>query len=119
MPIAENKYHSTVKVEFRDLIENMINSNRKVFHVYSIHRLLSLGLLIDFTFRYVTPPSKNNNDIFIELDLKEYGNVLFNLNTVSNYGGIANTKSMEVLNYFLDNYKPCQDKPKKRGLFDN
>lgn len=73
--MSGNKYHDTVKVEFRDLIENIVNSGRKSFHLFTIHRVLSLGLLIDYTFQYkqLDEPSK----IGIELELKGFGKVLF------------------------------------------
>jgi hypothetical protein len=103
MSIRENKYHSTVKLEFRDLVDNIVSRGRSVYHVYVIHRLLSLGLLVDFTYQYI-PNQANDNFVYIELDLQEFGKVRFQINTESNYGSVADELSMQILRRFLDDY---------------
>lgn len=118
MSIVENKYHSTIKVEFRDLVDNIVNSKRTSYHIYTIHRLLSLGLLIDLPFKYVK--TEQSEYIGIELDLKESGKALFLVNPDSDYGSVANEGSMTVLTHFLDNFNTgCDLKSKRRKLFDN
>jgi len=112
-----NKYQSTIKVEFRDLIKHLLESNRKSFHMYTIHRVLSLGLLIDFPFEYqkVDDP----NQVGIELDLGEHGKVMFIVDIESNYAKVATEGYREVLQRFLENFDVCLDKnvkKKKKGF---
>lgn len=116
MNIVENKYHSTIKVEFRDLVDNIVNSGRKSFHMYTIHRLLSLGLLIDFPFKYVK--ADDPQSVVIELDLKDSGKALFIVDPDSDYGNIANENSKENLLSFLQNFNPVYETKKRRKLFD-
>ncbi|QDP42836.1 hypothetical protein HWC53_gp052 [Bacillus phage vB_BmeM-Goe8] len=116
MSIKENKYHNTVKLEFRDLVASFTQRDRSQYHMFTIHRLLSLGLLIDFTYRYCTN-STPDKYIRIELDLKEHGRVLFKINTESNYGSVADDISMKVLENFLVNFDTGLDDKGKRGSF--
>lgn len=116
MSIVENKYHSTIKVEFRDLVDNIVNSSRKSYHMYTIHRLLSLGLLIDFPFRYVK--TEDQNYVSIELDLKEDGKTLFIVDPDSDYGSIANKESKENLQNFLQHFSTVCENKKGRKFFD-
>jgi hypothetical protein len=101
--IKENKYHNTVKLEFRSVIGSIVEGDRSLHHMYIIHRLLSLGLLIDFTYEYVqnTDPDQN---IYIEMDMNEHGKARFSIDTKSNYGCIADEFSEKVLEDFLNNY---------------
>lgn len=115
MQIAENKYHSTIKQEYKDLVNTLVNSNRNSFHAYTIHRLLSLGLLIDFNFNYIRPVDPDQY-VLIELNLKEHGKVLFIIDVKSNYGRVANDDSVAVLRKFLNDFDTGLTK-KKRGLF--
>lgn len=85
--MSGNKYHDTVKIEFRDLIENIVESNRKHFHLYTIHRILSLGLLIDFTFKYKI--LDNPEQIGIEFTLMGFGKVMFIVDIESGYCSIS------------------------------
>lgn len=101
--IKENKYHNTVKLEFRGVIGNIVEGDRSLHHMYTIHRLLSLGLLIDFTYEYVQNTTSDQN-IYIEMDMKEYGRVRFRIDTESNYGCVADELSEKVLENFLNNY---------------
>ncbi|QIW88658.1 hypothetical protein P59_060 [Bacillus phage P59] len=114
MSIKENKYHSTVKLEFRDLIGNIVQRDRSVFHMYTVHRLLSLGLLVDFTYEY-TPNSNPDKYIGIELDLKQHGKVNFKIDTESNYGSVADDLSLQVLKNFLKNFDTGLDDKGRRG----
>lgn len=98
-----NKYQSTIKVEFRDLICNIVQSNRKSFHMYTIHRLLSLGLLINFDFRYID--TSEEGIVEIELDLKEHGVVVFSVDLDSNYVKIAEDGYRRTLEQFLDTFE--------------
>ncbi|AIW03349.1 hypothetical protein CPT_Mater192 [Bacillus phage Mater] len=98
-----NKYHSTVKLEFRDLVSHLVQRERSVFHMYTIHRLLNLGLLIDFTYDYCTN-STPDKFIHLELDLREHGRVHFQINTESSYGSVSDERSMQVLKDFLVNF---------------
>jgi hypothetical protein len=109
MAIDGNKYHSTIKVEFRDLIDNLVQSNRKTFHLYTIHRLLSLGLLVDFTFQYVKVEDPETH-IGIELSLDGFGEVLFIVDIESNYVGIASDNYKDVLQNFLDKFDTSLEK---------
>jgi len=96
------KCQDTVKTEFKDLIQSLVESNRTRHHLYIIHRLLSLGLLIDFSFRYrnVSEPNK----IGIELDLKEYGQVMFIVDTDTSYAEFASYGCKDLLNNFIVGY---------------
>lgn len=118
MNIAENKYHSTIKVEFKDLVRNIANSERTHFHTYTIHRLLSLGLLIDFPFQYVKN-SCCDCKIEVELDLKAYGKVTFRIDPDTNYGYIANESSKEILKDFSETFSTNIENPEstKRKWF--
>jgi hypothetical protein len=116
MSIVENKYHSTIKVEFRDLVDNIVNSSRQKYHMYTIHRLLSLGLLIDFPFNYVK--TEQPGWVGVELDLKDKGKVLFTIDPDSGYGNIANEGNI-TLEHFLQNFDTgCDTLTKRRSLFD-
>jgi hypothetical protein len=114
MSIKENKYHSTVKLEFRDLVGNILQRGRSVFHMFTIHRLLSLGLLIDFTYEYETNDTPDQY-IFIKLDLKEHGTVQFKIDTESNYGSLSDDASKNVLENFLKNFNTGLDDKGRRG----
>lgn len=103
MNIAENKYHSTIKVEFKDLVKNLLFSERTKFHMYTIHRLLSLGLLIDFPFQYIKTQEPDKS-VGVELDLKEHGKVTFLVNLESNYGSLASGQCEATLQQFLENF---------------
>ncbi|AMQ66584.1 hypothetical protein BH753_gp102 [Bacillus phage Shbh1] len=109
-----NKYHSTIRVEFRDLIKNLVESSRKNFHIYTIHRLLSLGLLIDFTFRYVKV--EECDCVGIEMDLKNTGKVLFVTDIDSNYVKISN-KDKRVLQSFLEELSTISEANKTHNVF--
>lgn len=113
MSIVENKYHSTIKVEFRNLVDNIVNSSRASFHMYTIHRLLSLGLLIDFPFKYVNTDYPNS--VTIEIDLKGE-KARFIVDPDSDYGVVADDGSKEILQNFLQHFDTCV-KPKKKGFF--
>lgn len=116
MNIVENKYHSTIKVEFRDLVDNIVNSERKRFHLYTIHRLLSLGLLIDFPFEYIK--TDEPNIVGLQLDLKEYGKVVFQVDIESNYGSVADEEQIERLRTFANQYDTnIENMQKRRSLF--
>lgn len=112
-----NKYHSTIKIEFRDLINNLVNSERKSFHVYTIHRILSLGVLIDFTFRYIKM-EESDKYIGIKLDLDEHGEVLFVIEVESNYGKLADKHQLDKLENFLCTFDTRLKKTsKKKRIF--
>lgn len=115
MHIVENKYHSTIKVEFRDLVDNIVNSNRQRFHMYTIHRLMSLGLLIDFPFKYVK--TEQPELIGIELNLKDSGKALFVVNQETEYGSV-NEDSKAILEQFLKDFNTgCDAVSKRKSLF--
>jgi len=115
MIIKENKYHSTIKVEFRDSVWNMVHSERSLFQVYTIHRLLNLGLIIGFTFDYCAN-STPDEYIYIELDLKEHGKVQFRVSTKTNYGSIADEASFHTLEKFLEEFDTGLDEKGKKGI---
>jgi hypothetical protein len=100
--IKENKYHSTVKLEFRGVMGNIVEGGRTSHHMYTIHRLLSLGLLIDFTYEYIQADALDQN-VYIEMDMKNYGKACFRIDPKSNYGEVADQRSREVFEDFLDN----------------
>lgn len=116
MNIVENKYHSTIKVEFRNLVDNIVNGSRKSFHMYTIHRLLSLGLLIDYPFKYVNADYQNAQ-VTIELDLKEDGKALFVVDPDSEYGVIKDDDSTVNLQNFLDHFDTTCEVNTKKGFF--
>lgn len=117
MSIAENKYHSTIKVEFRDLVQHILDSERSHFHMYTIHRLLSLGLLIDFPFEYIKTEEPDRL-IGIELNLKEHGKVVFLIDIDTSYGCVANDGYITVLQLFLQHFETIVDpKQKRKTLF--
>ncbi|UXQ88917.1 hypothetical protein Thu_57 [Bacillus phage Thurquoise] len=116
MNVVGNKHQPNLKAEFRDLVGNMINSNRSSYHMYSIHRLLSLGLLIDFTFKYIE--AEQSDWVRIELDLRDYGKVVFAINTDSEYGQIEDEDGKEILVHFMENYDTgCDRIEKRRSIF--
>lgn len=116
MQITENKYHNTIKQEYKDLVDTIVNSNRNAFHAYTIHRLLSLGLLIDFTFSYIRPVDPAEY-VSIALNLKEHGVVLFIIDVRTNYGRVANDEGKAVLRKFLKDFDTGLNVTKKRKLF--
>ncbi|AMB18625.1 hypothetical protein BH780_gp042 [Bacillus phage Eldridge] len=116
MMIKENKYHSTIKSEFKDLVWSLVFEGRTAYHLYTIHRLLNLGLLIDFQFKYC-PNKTADQYVHIELDLKEFGRVTFKINTETDYVVIADDLSIRVLEKFLEDFDTgLDDKAKKRSL---
>jgi hypothetical protein len=115
MVIKENKYHSTVKLEFKQVVQSMVEEDRTSYHIYTIHRLLSLGLLVDFTHEYL----KNTTDdeyVYIRLDLKEFGNVCFKIDTSINRGGVADERSMQVLRNFVGLYNISLEDTGQKGI---
>jgi hypothetical protein len=116
MSIVENKYHSTIKVEFRNLVDNIVNGSRKSYHMYTIHRLLSLGLLIDYPFKYVNA-DYHNAKVTIELDLKEDGKALFVVDPDSDYGIVKDENSLENLQQFLQHFDTTCEVKTKKGFF--
>lgn len=112
--MSGNKYHDTVKVEFRDLIENIVNSERKSFHLFTIHRVLSLGLLIDYTFQYkqLDDPSQ----IGIELGLKGFGKVLFVVDIESSYCQISK-EDKQLLQEFVERFDICVEALPNKHVF--
>lgn len=113
MGIPENKYHSTIKVEFKDLVQHIVDSDRINFHMYTIHRLLSLGLLIDFPYEYTKSPEPEKL-IGVELNLKEHGKVVFLLDIETGYGIVANEENVAVLKNFLEKFGTIADQKQKR-----
>lgn len=98
-----NKYHDTIKLEFKELLRDFIVSKRRTFHCYTIHRALTMGLLIGFTFNYVSH-SECQKDIHIDLNLEEYGIVTFYIDIESGYGNILNTENRETVIDFIENF---------------
>lgn len=96
-----NKYQDTVKVEFRDLIENLVMSNRKSFHLYTVQRILSLGLLIDFRFNYIK--LGNPEQVGIELRIPGYGPVIFVVDVDSSYCTITE-QDKDLLKKFIEKF---------------
>lgn len=84
-------------------MSHLETSHRERFHLYTIHRILSLGLLIDFTFSY-KKIDESGDYIGIELSLGEHGTMMFNVNIGSDYVKINDDGSKEVLKKFLENY---------------
>lgn len=110
--MSSSKYKDTVKVEFKSLIDNIVNSSRKSFHLYTIHRVLSLGLLIDFTFHYVQVDNSKER-IGIELDLKNHGVALFIVDIETSYVKVSE-ESVDILNSFLKSFGTCLVKKKRK-----
>lgn len=97
-----NRFNKTIESELRDLLYNLARSDRKDFHIYTIHRVMSLSLLSDYSFRY----DKNEcGDIVIEIDFGSNGVVRFLLDGYSGYAKIDSKESMNNLNltiHYLD-----------------
>lgn len=113
----ENKYISVVQLEFKEIIENLLSSNRKDFHMFTIHRILSLSLLVDFSFSYV-PSDKLREEVCIQLDLGEWGCSHFVVDIDSNYARIRTEEDRGVLEAFIQTYDTrILERGKKRKIF--
>lgn len=97
-----NKYLDTIKMEFQEIMLRFVESNRKSFHAYTIHRALSLGLLIGNEFRYISSPERNF--VIIELDLQEDNSVKFFIDTESGYGNLMCEDDTAKVSEFISNF---------------
>lgn len=111
MKAQGNNYNKTIQIEFRDLIDNLLNSKRKSFNLYTIHRILSLSLLIDYDFRYAQVDGTGKY-LEILLDLKEHGKVSFTVDMSNSCVEISNDISRKVLEDFLTKFDELKDRPK-------
>lgn len=109
--MVKEKYTSTIRVEFKELICNIVESERKTFHIYTIQRILSLGLLVDFTYKYIKL-SNPEGSVGLELDLNKYGSVVFILDLDSNYVTLRRQRDREILEKFLEGFEVEMKKTK-------
>lgn len=101
--MKQNKYHDTIKIEFRELMQDFVESKRRTFHGYTIHRALTTGLLIGFTFDYVRNDDCREN-VHIKLNLEEFGAVTFYINIDSGYGNVLDAESKETMIQFINQF---------------
>lgn len=98
-----DNFSDTVEFEFRDLLYNIAHGERKKYHMYTIHRLMSLGLLNDYRFSY-EKVGNDRNKIAIKIDLKSSGVVTFLLDMETGYASIASKDSLNNINFYLHNF---------------
>lgn len=98
--VERNMYHDTIKLEFKDLMRDFIVSQRRDFHGYTIHRALTTGLLIGFTFDYIRNDNCRDN-VHLQMNLKEFGNVTFYINIDSGYGNVLDEESRDTIARFV------------------
>ncbi len=89
-------------MEFKELINNILQSERKSFHLYAIQRILNLGLIIGYTYEY--KPCKREDCMKILLDLKKSGTCVFIVNLNSNYTELSSREDKDILRHFLDSF---------------
>lgn len=97
----KNSYEANLKIDFCSMLCDLISSERTYFHIYYLHRLLSLGLLADFNYRYVKGDDTGVM-VGIMLELGIYGEVLFIIDVDENYAEIANKISRDNVIKFID-----------------
>lgn len=91
----EKSINAAVRDELMELIGTIVNGDRKQFHIYTIHRLISLGLLNDFHFHYL----ECNRPDWIKLQIITPKDriVKVSIDINSQYGKIEDEESMVVL----------------------
>ncbi|AGT13638.1 hypothetical protein BigBertha_65 [Bacillus phage BigBertha] len=92
---AGNIRNIDVKGELCELIDNMVNGHRTSFHMYTIHRLMSLSLLNSYEFKYLETPESDWIRVQITFDNEK--SVKIGINTCSQYGQIEDEDSLAVL----------------------
>lgn len=95
------KYKDILKLEFVDALSHF-DSDRKFFHIYRINRLLSNGSIISFDYYYL--PSDDPNTVKIEIDLKSFGKLTFEINIKTSYGKVISKDKSKVIQNFIKNY---------------
>ncbi|AEW47505.1 hypothetical protein Spock_63 [Bacillus phage Spock] len=92
---AGNPSNMDVKNELCELIDTMVNGHRTSFHMYTIHRLLSLSLLNSYEFKYLETPESDWIRVQITFDKEK--SVTIGINTCSQYGQIEDEESLDIL----------------------
>lgn len=112
---AGNMSNIDVKGELCELIDNMVNGHRTSFHMYTIHRLMSLSLLNSYEFKYLETPE--SDWIRIQIDFDKNKSVKIGINTCSQYGQIEDEESLEILKE-LSHQKPSEEgkEPVSKGF---
>lgn len=100
--LIEEKYRDILKVEFKDMLEKFLN-DREMYHAYAIGRACTQGTMLGFDYHYYTVEG-NPNVIGKYIDLAEYGEIHFHINTQSSYGKIVTDNSDVIIKNFLNNY---------------
>lgn len=95
------KYKDVLKIEFKDSLAHFA-SERELFHMYRINRLLTNGSLIHFDYRYI--PSDEKTKVVMELSLKEFGSIVFEIDTESGYGKILTEQYEDIIQRFINEY---------------
>jgi len=100
--IIEEKYRDILKVEFKDMLCKFLN-DRQIYHAYSIGRACTQGTLLGFDYYYYTV--EGNPDVIGKyMDLEEYGELHFHIDTRTNYGRVFTKDSDTIIRNFLENY---------------
>ena len=85
--------------ELREVVEGIVTSTRNKFHIYTIHRLVSLCLLNNYEYKYLH--AYEPNEVRFMIILGEDKHVCFAIDIDSQYCTIENTKSMQHLESLL------------------
>lgn len=104
------KYKDILKVEFVDSLAHFDNG-RDLFHIYRINRLLSNGSIISFDYYYL--PSDDPNTVKVEINLREFGSLTFEINIKTSYGKVITKNKSEVIQNFVKNYDIFSEAPLK------
>jgi len=95
------KYKDILKVEFKDSLAHF-SSDREEFHMYRINRLLTNGSLIHFDYAYL--PSEDSKKVLVELDLRTFGKIVFEIDTETSYGKILTEGYEGIIQRFIEEY---------------
>lgn len=99
--------------ELYEVIDSMVNGKRDKFHLYTIHRLVSLCLLNNFGFEYMEAYEPHEVRLKVVLGDDKYAT--FRINTQSQYGTIENSKSLQALKSII----PCEEDKNKWSFSKN
>jgi hypothetical protein len=106
--IKKNIYHDTLKMEFKSLLEGIVESKRREYHVYTVHRVINSGIMLGFHFKYVKSedPEKYAE---VEFYLGESGKISFVINLETQYAILKPEGHKEILKDFVHAYDTRSD----------
>lgn len=107
--LNSGKYKDILKKEFKEALSRFAYSNRKSFHSYVIHRFTYNCLLVDFDFYYL--PSVSSSEVRILVDLKEYGELEFVIDTDTSYASIATENYISIIEDIIESYSTYTEEP--------